>query len=726
MTAALAPTLLGLVAARFAWPGALEVDGKALAALPEPERPAAVERLVERYGVPAAAPYLAPLLGGGEPEVRVYVGRLLAGAGDPRALATAVDWLTAPGRSPADRAFGLDLLGRAPTLDPAARRALEQACRDHDASVRMRALEALGRQEVSSSLAAVLGALDDDSREVRLQAVLTTARAAGQDPDQATLATLPLIERLEDADRLIRLAALRALGRLHDPRAVRALVRIASEQTIDLRVAAVDALGAPAMAEAVPALIRFARREPTDDVARHADLALGEIGTPAAIAALAARLRTPPVSDEVKLGLRHAGGAAVEALARELAHGTPASAALAAELLGELGDRRATAALARAVDAAPEDATLVLVAIDALARLRDPAGVPALARAAAAPYADVRLRALTALTAIADGRSVAVLPAGLADPDARVRAAAAELAGAAAARAAAPALADRLGDADGSVRRAAAQALARLGSVPGNLARMLAVLAATRPTRQEDEIEALGDALEANAAAATTADAAQLDAAFARADSALQIALGRALAAVRAGKTLTDRAAIEAALGRLPAGGAGARTAADVLAVARLSDADAVRLARAFADAEPVGKARLCAAIARAPHGDRWLAALIDDPREALAVRAAAAWSARGLSGARASLERAAHGGDPLAFNARAALAAGGRAGGWSGLRLLAPDGTPLCGRWVTLTVGDLSVQAMTDETGRARVDGLVAPASGAWSAPGLSLRDAP
>src|SRR6185437_11417643 len=278
--------------------------------------------------------------------------------------------------------------------------------------------------------------------------------------------------------------------------------------------------------------------------------ALGEIGTPAAIAALAARLRTPPVSDEVKLGLRHAGGAAVEALARELAHGTPASAALAAELLGELGDRRATAALARAVDAAPEDATLVLVAIDALARLRDPAGVPALARAAAAPYADVR--------------SVAVLPAGLADPDARVRAAAAELAGAAAARAAAPALADRLGDADGSVRRAAAQALARLGSVPGNLARMLAVLAATRPTRQEDEIEALGDALEANAAAATTADAAQLDAAFARADSALQIALGRALAAVRVGKTLTDRAAIEAALGRLPAGGAGARTAADV------------------------------------------------------------------------------------------------------------------------------------------------------------------
>ena len=114
MTAALAPTLLGLVAAHFAWPGALEADGKALGALPEPERPAAVERLVERYGIRAAAPYLAPLLGDGEPEVRVYVGRLLARARGSARRGAAVDWLTAPGRSPVDRAFGLDAAARGP------------------------------------------------------------------------------------------------------------------------------------------------------------------------------------------------------------------------------------------------------------------------------------------------------------------------------------------------------------------------------------------------------------------------------------------------------------------------------------------------------------------------------------------------------------------------------------------------------------------------------------
>ncbi|HVV52431.1 MAG TPA: hypothetical protein VHO06_22380, partial [Polyangia bacterium] len=228
MTAALAPALLAVIAGNFAWPGALEVDGRALAALPEAERPAAVERLVARQGIARAAPYLAPLLADPAPEVRVYVGRLLARAGDPRAIAAALDWLTAPGRPPADRTFALDLLGTAPALPPAARRTLEQAVRDRDAGVRTRALEALGRHEVGPSLAAVLGALDDDSREVRQQAVAVVAAAARQGAAGAALATLPLLARLEDADRQIQLGAVRALGALRDPRAVPALVRVAA------------------------------------------------------------------------------------------------------------------------------------------------------------------------------------------------------------------------------------------------------------------------------------------------------------------------------------------------------------------------------------------------------------------------------------------------------------------------------------------------------------------
>ena len=102
--------LLGLVAGDFNWPAALEVDGRALTALPEPERPAGVERLVARHGVRAAGPYLLPLLSDPEPEVRAYVGRLLARVGDPTALAAAVDWLITPERPSADRTVGLDIL----------------------------------------------------------------------------------------------------------------------------------------------------------------------------------------------------------------------------------------------------------------------------------------------------------------------------------------------------------------------------------------------------------------------------------------------------------------------------------------------------------------------------------------------------------------------------------------------------------------------------------------
>ena len=102
MIAARLVALLGLVAGDFSWPGALEIDGRALTALPEPERPAGVERLIERHGIKAAGPYLLPLLSDPEPEVRAYVGRLLVRAGDPTALAAArrVADATPSGRPP--------------------------------------------------------------------------------------------------------------------------------------------------------------------------------------------------------------------------------------------------------------------------------------------------------------------------------------------------------------------------------------------------------------------------------------------------------------------------------------------------------------------------------------------------------------------------------------------------------------------------------------------------
>src|SRR5579863_4876512 len=112
-TVALVVVHIGVVAGDFSWPGALEVDGRALTGLPEAERPAGVERLTARYGVAAARPYLRPLLDDPAPEVRAHVGRLLARDGDPTALGAAVDWLTTPERPTADRTVGLDILAQA-------------------------------------------------------------------------------------------------------------------------------------------------------------------------------------------------------------------------------------------------------------------------------------------------------------------------------------------------------------------------------------------------------------------------------------------------------------------------------------------------------------------------------------------------------------------------------------------------------------------------------------
>jgi|GEM_PF-699542 len=731
MIAARVVALIGLVAGDFSWPGALEVDGRALTALPEAERPAGVERLVAHHGVKAAGPYLLPLLADPAPEVRAYVGRLLAQAGDPTALVAAVEWLTTPERPSADGTLGLDLLSHATVLTPPARRAIEQAIRDRDGPVRIRALEALTRHDPLPSLPVVLGALDDDSREVRLAAVLVVESMARQhtnDREAASLATLPLLERLDDVDRSIRLAALRVLGALRDPRAIPALVRLTSEQTIDLRTAAVDALGSPAMGvgPALTTLVGLSRHRPLDELARHADLALGEIATPSAVAALIAALGAPPVPEEAKLGLLHAGRAAVEALAREVAHGTPSSAVLAAVLLGEIGDRRATDTLSSAIASPESGAAVMRVAMASLGRLKDPAAVPALARAAEAPQADIRLQAFAALNLLADPRSVAVLDEGLADPDPRVRASAAQLAGLLAARGAAPTLADLLADGDSAVRSAAARALARTGGAP--LARVLAGIAATATgnTRDSAELEAIGDALEANA---TAADGPRLDEAFLAAETGLQGPLARGLAVAHATEPLVDNSAVvDRAMALLVSGGSGALAAADLLATARLSDGEVAALAGAFVDAGAAVRGRLCAAIAHTPHGGGWLASLIASSSETLQVRAAAAWCAHNLAEARPALEVAALGPEgPLASNARAALARGpGKETGARAIRLRAPDGAPLPGRWVTLEGGGVAVAAMTDETGVARVDGLPRAAVAAWRAAGLSLQAAP
>jgi len=657
-------------------------------------------------------PLLTPLLADSNPLVRQFAARRLARAGHPAALDAATRWIVTPAVPLADRGLGLDVLREAPALSPAARQAVERALRDSDAAIRVAALETLERHDIGPSLPPVIAVLDDDNREVRLRAV----RLAGLAADARTV--MPLLGRLEDGDRQVRLEAIRALG--SHPRAAPALMRLASEGTDDARAAAVDALGAARVEAALPNLIALARRRPIDDLGRRAQLAIGKIASPPALAALASLLRSPPVSDETKAGLAGAGAATVPVLVRELDKGTPTSAAIAATLLGDIGDRRATAALTAAAERRPD---LAPAALEAVARLADPSAVPKLARAAESADLETRRRAYAALLAIGDERASAVIDRGFADPDPYIRMLTARLAAALAAPNVTPVLAALLADPDRDVRRAAAHALAtaaRPTGVPAGARSpdVIAVMldALTRhgtPERGADEWRHIADAFERLVDAR---DAGRVAAAWRAAHGPLRIALVRAVAAAHAGRPSDAADLIPDLLAAVDVGGANARAAADALAGLRIPDDARAPLARSFAAAEAATRARLCAVIGQTSGGGVWLASLVQSRAEPPEIRAAAAWSARGNADAKDALAAAAAADDgPVGANARAALAVGSASppGAWTAARLAATDGSDVVGRWVMVSAaGGVVVWAKTDAEGAIRVHGLPAGAT--------------
>ncbi len=189
----------------FNWPGALEIDGRALAALPEPERPrgrGAAGRAPRRSRQPG--PTSCPCSPIPSRRCALYVGRLLARAGRSdrarRGRRLADHARAAVGR-PHPRAS--TSCRTRPTLTPAARQAIEQAIRDRDAPVRMRALEALERHD---PLALAPGRAGRARRRQPRGApaaalVIAGVPATADAPEAARLATLPLLERLDDADR---------------------------------------------------------------------------------------------------------------------------------------------------------------------------------------------------------------------------------------------------------------------------------------------------------------------------------------------------------------------------------------------------------------------------------------------------------------------------------------------------------------------------------------------
>ena len=484
-----------------------------------------------------------------------------------------------------------------------ARQAVERALRDagHRRFAARRSNAGPARRP--PELPAVLAALDDESREVRLRAV----RLAGATADER--AALPLLARLEDVDRQIRVEAIRALAAF--PRATPALLRIAHEAKDDTGVAAVDALGVAKAEAALPLLAGLAGRRPADDLVRHAQNAVaraGDGGRGGRVGHADSNATRSGRADRSVARHGRGGGSPVDPRARVR---PPNSAAIAAGLLGEMGDRRATAALCAVVDDGRR-AAIVPIAIDALARLADPAAVPALARAAESPDLETR-RAFAALLEGSDARAVARPRAGLFDPDPHVRRLAANLAGALDARGGRDPLATLIVDRDRQVRRAAAAALAQVGapSSPVSAAVVGALFQSGQPLGRATmgSGSSRGDALER---VVDAADGPKLIDALAKAaagPAGARAALARGLAVAFAGRPLADHAAIRAAdgdvAGRRPGSAGRPPTRWRRPPIARESRA---ALVRAFAVAAPAVRARLCGALGTMPDGGQWLA----------------------------------------------------------------------------------------------------------------------
>jgi len=233
-----------------------------------------------------------------------------------------------------------------------------------------------------------------------------------------------LLRRRDDEDPFVRLAVLDGLSRVDDPRLGVVFRKALGDPHPQVREAAHRALYRP---DTAPALGPRAEASEAPSVAARVRGALARLTAPGNAA-----------SEEAAAELLTLGSAAVGALLLELQHPVPGVRSVVARLLGQIGDRRALAALvSRLPPAGPEQDREVL---------------------------PVLLRAVAALAApdergLADRLLPFVRGGGPGDGDPFVRAAALVALGRLGDRRAAPDLIAALGDGEAWLRETAAQAL---------------------------------------------------------------------------------------------------------------------------------------------------------------------------------------------------------------------------------------------------------------------------
>ncbi|HEU4995684.1 MAG TPA: M56 family metallopeptidase [Gemmatimonadaceae bacterium] len=313
---------------------------------------------------------------------------------------------------------------------------------------------------------------------------------------QATGAVAALIETLSDANGAVRLAAVKSLGQLGDPRAIAALAKALREDS-DARVreAAAYALGEIDDSRAVAPLLEALKNERVGAVKEKIVRALGEIDDPSAVPGIIGVLKDASIP--VRRAAVWALGeleeqSAVASLLTMVKDDDVEVRQQTAQSLGELkgetpGLIDGLAALARDVNSDVRQH-----AIEALGNLEDPRILGPLVAALKDSNADVRSAAADAIDNIDNIKQApAALIEALNDPNRDVRKNAAESLGSIGDVAAVPALKRLTSDSDTEIRRAAVEALRDIGG-PEAIQVLMGMLKDSDPEVRRVAAEALG------------------------------------------------------------------------------------------------------------------------------------------------------------------------------------------------------------------------------------------
>ncbi len=118
--------------------------------------------------------------------------------------------------------------------------------------IRKRIMEALGATGRASAIEPLLGALHDESLQVRTAAVESLSKVGNLNPDL-------LVKKLEGPDRTVRINLVRAMGQLKNEKFVQSLVDILKDR--DMLFFSIDAIGDLGFAQAEFSLRRLLKDE---------------------------------------------------------------------------------------------------------------------------------------------------------------------------------------------------------------------------------------------------------------------------------------------------------------------------------------------------------------------------------------------------------------------------------------------------------------------------------